>query len=482
MSSEKPESVPKDDRTDFRYGKEHTGPYEVIFERTDPDQSSDKNQFGFNRRMHIKFREHLNMGYGLRKVGFNRFRLKFNNYEVANELIGLFNGAKDFQEGAEWIAFIPNFKLFKDFVVHGIFEKDVTAKELVDWLRPPPGDVNPFPEIVKAERIKRVARRFEDGKAKVIFETNESGRKVPKLEDSNLFKIRCKTIHVPNRAVFWGLIVNVSPFVDRPRRCNHCHRFGHIGRYCRDKYKPMTCGRCSLPGHDARTCEREERSCINCQREKMEVTNHSAFDKNCPILILNQKIKEVMAFHNVDTEEAKALLKKHHGRNPPVQKKTFAETVKQKNDLATLVEVAKRQDDEKRKKAFEMRRQKDNERKLAKEKKKSEKENKTQIQNEPQKEKVQTPVISEERRAELEGKAEEFLFLQKLRNSSQQNSVVAMEVDAEEIKRRSQREESEEREGIPEKKGRLSDQSLDDMIPETQESFGDFISQSQYQS
>ena len=226
------------------------------------------------------------------------------------------------------------FKLFKDYVIYGIFDKSISPRDVEKWIGPPPGSNLPFPEIVKMERIKKPARKKDTNE--IVYEEKD-GKKFPKLEDTDLFKFRCRTTEVPDKAVFWGVIVEINPFIDKPRRCNHCQRFGHIEKFCKNKSKEKICGRCSQLGHDHKTCKEKTAKCINCVRNNIKEDYHEVFSKDCPVFMLQKEIKTVMAYHNVSQKEATEILEKNNGSNPPV-KKSFADATK--SNLVDLVRTA----------------------------------------------------------------------------------------------------------------------------------------------
>lgn len=465
-----------DDRCAFRYENCHNAPYFVFIERTDTEQENDRNLSGIGRLIMRLFGDLFeNQSFVLRKSGKNRFRISLNNFDTANKLIEGFNKLESFRENEKWIAYIPNFKLFKDFVVYGIFDKEATPDEVMEWLHSAPGTDEPFPEILKAERIKRVDReKTEDGRGKIIYEDKGNGRSAPRLVDSHLFKIRCKTTKVPSRAVFCGVIVDVTPFVDRPRRCNHCQRFGHIARFCKSSKKPVICGKCAQSGHDSPSCVSDKPECINCKRNGLEDTAHAVFDRRCPILITNQKIKEVIAYHNVDNKKAKEILETNGGRNPPVEKKTFAEVVI-KSDLALLVKNAKLLDDAKRKAEYVSRRKKALEREAKKKQENEEKKRKKQkeleeIEMKQQQETIENiqlgsfdPQRSKELKEMLAAAKEKYAERQ-VRN---QQPLEQMVVDQESMKRKKQQEKDEKDNTASQGKKTKSANENDENIKET---------------
>lgn len=75
------------------------------------------------------------------------------------------------------------------------------------------------------------------------------------------------------------------------KRCNNCQRYGHFAKECPTS-QVANCGKC---GEEHRTdqCVSEVKKCINCVREKLEVTDHPVFYHKCPSLMkYNEEVKQ----------------------------------------------------------------------------------------------------------------------------------------------------------------------------------------------
>lgn len=82
-------------------------------------------------------------------------------------------------------------------------------------------------------------------------------------------------------------VLKVSPFITYPRRCYHCHRFGHISQNCRRAKRglPALCVKCGRKEHDQSvSCVAK---CVNCGEP------HAASYKKCS--------KNVLKFRNPST-------------------------------------------------------------------------------------------------------------------------------------------------------------------------------------
>ena len=67
------------------------------------------------------------------------------------------------------------------------------------------------------------------------------------------------------------------------RRCFNCQKFGHLAAKCTTPRTP-SCGKCS-GDHNTKECTSINRGCINCKRENLDHSSHSAFYHKCPVLV-----------------------------------------------------------------------------------------------------------------------------------------------------------------------------------------------------
>ena len=89
--------------------------------------------------------------------------------------------------------------------------------------------------------------------------------------------------------------INSCKVYDRKRsnRCYICQKFGHFAAKCLTPAIP-SCGKCS-GDHLTKDCTTENRSCINCKRNHLEHTSHSAFYHNCPSLVKFEESQRLQA-------------------------------------------------------------------------------------------------------------------------------------------------------------------------------------------
>ena len=319
-------------RRNLKYDKGHKGPFEIFIERiklNDNDVMTGISNAAFARNMRNfdSLCNFVKIGYDLRSTGRNKFKISFADFLSANDFVRVFNEV-DFFEGQKWEAYIPAFKIFKDYVLSGIEDPTVTADEVKLWLGPYRGQ-GVFPEIISCERMQRK-----------IF-TEENGTKKDLLVPSNKFKCRFLTTEVPDRGTMWALTVFINPFEEKPKRCTWCLRYGHVERFCKDRFRrEKVCVKCSGSGHDEVSCVEEKICCINCARAHVSDFNHKANDSRCPIFLYEKDIKRIMAQRNLSHKDAEKILQENGGIPPKkIIQRTFAETIK--IDMNALVNKAK---------------------------------------------------------------------------------------------------------------------------------------------
>ena len=72
-------------------------------------------------------------------------------------------------------------------------------------------------------------------------------------------------------------------------QCYKCLRFGHMAKYCKEK--EGNCGHCGGTEHKSDTCTAKAKpSCVNCVRRGRRDTCHTAWDKNCPAILEQQRL------------------------------------------------------------------------------------------------------------------------------------------------------------------------------------------------
>ncbi|KAK2578542.1 hypothetical protein KPH14_012571 [Odynerus spinipes] len=192
-------------------------------------------------------------------------------------MLDSFNSLNVFREGEKWSVYIPTFKIFKDFELQGVYDEYVNEEDILSWLEAPPGLHMSLPKPIKVERMKRViyVEAMTENKANHQLESEANEKflenseihtevyKIRRLVNSSSFKLRFDTLDVPDKVVFWGVALNSISFIDKPKRCNYCQRYGHIDKFCKNVCveKPI-CGKCGNVGHASKECDTNGRQQI----------------------------------------------------------------------------------------------------------------------------------------------------------------------------------------------------------------------------
>nr|BDT62484.1 MAG: hypothetical protein [Melicertus latisulcatus pemonivirus] len=81
---------------------------------------------------------------------------------------------------------------------------------------------------------------------------------------TGLYFLTFSTPKIPSTVKIGFEIVQVRPYIHKPKRCNRCQKFGHTSFRCIDKdTDKFTCGKCTGP-HDTTTCTEKTLKCANC--------------------------------------------------------------------------------------------------------------------------------------------------------------------------------------------------------------------------
>jgi hypothetical protein len=95
--------------------------------------------------------------------------------------------------------------------------------------------------------------------------------------------------------------LKVKPYVPRPRRCFHCHRFGHVGRSCRRQQQglPQLCVHCGQVTHGDNVDCINTPCCVNCQGA------HAASSTQCDYYKFEAEVISIRTRERVTFAEAK---------------------------------------------------------------------------------------------------------------------------------------------------------------------------------
>jgi hypothetical protein len=78
-------------------------------------------------------------------------------------------------------------------------------------------------------------------------------------------------------------------------RCNNCQHFGHFAKECPTPEEPV-CGKCS-DNHRTDSCDKYERICVNCIRNKEEEIHHSVTYHGCPAVMKQLEVMKAKSLN-----------------------------------------------------------------------------------------------------------------------------------------------------------------------------------------
>ena len=114
--------------------------------------------------------------------------------------------------------------------------------------------------------------------------------------NTNTFIITFKTSTIPKHLHIGYLRLSVSTYIPNPLCCFNCQKFGHGKNAC-----TTSLCKCGQVGHISDHCTSEPK-CLNCNG------NHSAFHKNCPEWLFEQKVQQVKAERGISFIEAHKIV------------------------------------------------------------------------------------------------------------------------------------------------------------------------------
>ena len=134
------------------------------------------------------------------------------------------------------------------------------------------------------------------------IKVRRDGKEIP----TNTWILTFNSATPPSRICIEGyMILEVRPFIEKPRRCFNCHRFGHTQLKCRSKSK--LCKNCGKPEETDHldtngTCPFAA-YCPNCRQD-----GHTALDKDCPKFKQEKAILEHKSMYGGTFAQARAIL------------------------------------------------------------------------------------------------------------------------------------------------------------------------------
>jgi len=177
---------------------------------------------------------------------------------------------------SNWIAYIPNYKLFRFGIVRGV-DLSLSLEEIHKGIK----------FMDRPIEIKFISRlKFRDKN-----NNNE-------LRDSSSVKIEFLSNFLEFISI-WSLRSRVRSYINRVRKCFNCSKWGHSSAFCKRTLVCFGCGK----SHDTDLCSNVNFTCPNCNK------NHPPLDYNCFIFQKYKIVNYIMAYCNINQYNAKNWLK-----------------------------------------------------------------------------------------------------------------------------------------------------------------------------
>lgn len=263
------------------YTPNHPGPFYVIVSSETPISSRRKN---CELHLYIRLKQINLTNYACKCVGYNTFRMTFNNFESAN----LFATNPNLKTvGLK--AYIPERFVQRFYIIKNV-PTCLSANIIKDEIM----QNNECMEVVSIYRFTR---------------KNDSGLIVP----TETIKIGIIFDGIPTKIYMCGTKITPDLYVPPVRLCLNCGRLGHIALRCRSTKKCLNCGKDILC---ATNCSKENR-CLDCRSTTTckelcmsprcilcNKIDHLATDsKNCLKWKSERNISSIMALTNLSRRE-----------------------------------------------------------------------------------------------------------------------------------------------------------------------------------
>ncbi|KAL1416289.1 hypothetical protein MTO96_006320 [Rhipicephalus appendiculatus] len=146
--------------------------------------------------------------------------------------------------------------------------------------------------------IKRVPVDLDQADILAALLQRAPVRSVRRLGTSENVRIVFVTESAPEHAILGYTRYRVYKYIEAPRQCTKCQRFGHVAGACRLQARCSRCG----GNHDRSACGNEEPQCPNCRKK------HESTSTRCPILRKEKRIHNYKVENNVRYQVAKDVV------------------------------------------------------------------------------------------------------------------------------------------------------------------------------
>lgn len=297
-------------RISCKYSPDDKGPYCVIVESVQ-ESVGNLNPMNIGKLLHQTYYRANTEIKNICRKGRKRVGVSFTSYDQANWFVEKHTFPKD-----KYNIYIPARMVACMGIVRDI-GSEIAEVDLILCGR---GQIPEAP-VVRVRRFKRTVRDKEGTYQQILTGTcliTFQGTTLPKYLE--LFSIRTE----------------VQLYIPPVIQCYKCLRYGHVKNQCRGSYRCITCG----GSHDSETDCTGTPKCVHCQAA------HSSDDRSCREYTRQQKMREIMAVHNLSLYEANVATKPQSGPLPSEFPKTvstfsFEPTRLNNNNVRSFAAVAR---------------------------------------------------------------------------------------------------------------------------------------------
>lgn len=225
----------------------------------------------------------------IKRIGFRRSKVRFNNPEDANNLVNKSTQLSNWNMKA----FIPVSFVSKNGIIRDI-PRHFTEEEILNGL------ISDIP----VKSVMRFSKKDPENKDKRI--------------NTETVKLVFAGNEIPESIILFFCERKVEYFIPRTRQCTNCGRLGHLQNIC--KAKTTRCLRCGNGKVCDPVCGENLKKCILCGK-----SDHTCFDRAdlCGKKQEQNKMARIMAIGNLTYNEAKILLPTNQNRFEILSEKDF---------------------------------------------------------------------------------------------------------------------------------------------------------------
>ena len=255
----------------YLYTRANKGPYGVWVRKINKDDS-ELSVYKIGRVLYKSYKD-----FEVKRKNKFQSEILFKNFNEANKLL---NDKSLVKHNIE--CFLPKYRVERKGIVRHI-PADIKEDDILEACKSDPG--------MAVSAVRRLNRRNK-------FATSQEDKWIP----SETVLLTFEGQNLPKNLFIFNVRTNVEAYVQKPRQCYSCFKFGHTSVMCKSPNK--LCIMCGHNEHE-KECAAPTPCCANCKGP------HKSIDSQCPAYQERMKINTIMAFDNISFVEARKLLPKN---------------------------------------------------------------------------------------------------------------------------------------------------------------------------